>query len=244
MGVSFGEFELAPVAGAAGRSLPGDPQRPTLLFVVEGRLAVRAGGRSHALRRGSVLFLPPAIPRVQRCRSQVEALLVGVPPRHALPSPALEAIGRAWSLTFIREVLEAKAGWQRIAEGLAIESLGHLARRLQLAGTRPPWLHEVIRLAREGRTLDEIATLVGRHASHVSREFRRHEEVSVGEFARRCRLERAAGALRQGRESISEIALESGFCDQSHFTNAFRRVFGVTPARYRRDHGEGCAAHA
>jgi AraC family transcriptional regulator len=34
-------------------------------------------------------------------------------------------------------------------------------------------------------------------------------------------------------DSIARIALDAGFADQSHFTRAFRRHHGVTPARYR-----------
>jgi AraC family transcriptional regulator len=46
------------------------------------------------------------------------------------------------------------------------------------------------------------------------------------------RLEWAAARLSEER-SLAQIALEAGFADQSHFTRAFRRHFGVTPGRYR-----------
>jgi AraC-like DNA-binding protein len=39
--------------------------------------------------------------------------------------------------------------------------------------------------------------------------------------------------LRDTNRPISEIALEAGFYDQSHFTNVFRRFLGTTPQRYR-----------
>jgi AraC-like DNA-binding protein len=35
-------------------------------------------------------------------------------------------------------------------------------------------------------------------------------------------------------EPIARIALDAGFADQSHFTRAFRRYAGLTPAQYRR----------
>jgi AraC family transcriptional regulator len=35
------------------------------------------------------------------------------------------------------------------------------------------------------------------------------------------------------RQPLAFLAVEAGFCDQSHFTRAFKRQFGVTPARFR-----------
>ncbi len=39
--------------------------------------------------------------------------------------------------------------------------------------------------------------------------------------------------LLEARHSLAEIAQRAGFYDQSHFTNAFQRAYGTTPARYR-----------
>ncbi len=35
-------------------------------------------------------------------------------------------------------------------------------------------------------------------------------------------------------ERLSDIAFDAGFADQSHFTNTFRRLVGMTPAAFRR----------
>jgi AraC-like DNA-binding protein len=37
---------------------------------------------------------------------------------------------------------------------------------------------------------------------------------------------------------LASLALEGGFADHSHFTRTFRRAFGVTPARLRRQRGQ------
>jgi AraC-like DNA-binding protein len=42
------------------------------------------------------------------------------------------------------------------------------------------------------------------------------------------------GALRNPADSISSIAFQAGFADQSHLTRLFRARFGLTPAEYRR----------
>jgi AraC family transcriptional regulator len=45
----------------------------------------------------------------------------------------------------------------------------------------------------------------------------------------RRRVERAAAQLRQGKMTIGQIALENGFCHQSHLALHTRRVLGLTP---------------
>ena len=55
----------------------------------------------------------------------------------------------------------------------------------------------------------------------------------MSEFIRQRRIEFACDQLLQNQLPINQIALESGFYDQSHFTNAFKRVMGITPAEYR-----------
>jgi len=65
------------------------------------------------------------------------------------------------------------------------------------------------------------------------RGYRAAFKVTVGERIRRFRVERAVRELLEGQEPLSSIAVRAGFYDQSHFTNLFRRRFGVTPAQYR-----------
>lgn len=53
------------------------------------------------------------------------------------------------------------------------------------------------------------------------------------EYIRRMRFASAQSLLSCPDLEVSDIALASGLCDQSHFTNAFRRVTGRPPRRYR-----------
>jgi signal transduction histidine kinase/ligand-binding sensor domain-containing protein/DNA-binding response OmpR family regulator len=53
-----------------------------------------------------------------------------------------------------------------------------------------------------------------------------------GDLIRRIRLNKAAVLIRQKFGNLSEIALEVGYNNPSHFSNAFKRQFGVTPSDY------------
>jgi transcriptional regulator GlxA family with amidase domain len=52
-------------------------------------------------------------------------------------------------------------------------------------------------------------------------------------YVAKARLSLAAGYLATGRRSICEIALLSGYDNESTLSKAFRREFGVPPGRYR-----------
>jgi AraC-like DNA-binding protein len=78
--------------------------------------------------------------------------------------------------------------------------------------------------------------------SEFSRVFRRMEGVAPRSYLLERRVARAKRLLASDR-SLSEIALELGFYDQSHFTRVFKQSTGETPAAFRRrtnvqDHGE------
>jgi AraC family transcriptional regulator len=51
---------------------------------------------------------------------------------------------------------------------------------------------------------------------------------------RRLRVDWALRELSTSARSLSEIALDAGFADQSHFTRVFKRQVGVSPGAFRR----------
>ena len=85
----------------------------------------------------------------------------------------------------------------------------------------------------EPLSLAEIASAVGVHHVHLSREFRRHNNYTVGELIRRRRVEHACHLLAHSHMSLAEIALTCGFSDQSHFSLMFKRHMGMTPSKFR-----------
>lgn len=125
------------------------------------------------------------------------------------------------------------------AEGLALELLAELARvetpRPESSG--PAWLDRAEALVRErfrtGISLGEIAREVGVAPTVLARAYRRRAGCTIGERIRRLRVEQAARELAETEEPLSEIALRAGFYDQSHFSNVFRRIVGLSPAAYR-----------
>ncbi|MBK3778560.1 helix-turn-helix domain-containing protein [Azospirillum brasilense] len=81
-------------------------------------------------------------------------------------------------------------------------------------------------------TLAELAGIAGRSRSSFAAAFR--ERVGVPPIDYMLRWCLAATRLRQGQESVSAIAASLGYLSDSAFSATFRRIMGVSPARYRR----------
>lgn len=80
----------------------------------------------------------------------------------------------------------------------------------------------------------DIARAAGVHRVHLARGYQRWMGAAPGDRLRARRLERAADLLIHGRSGIGEIALQAGFCDQSHLNRQFRAAYGVTPGEFAR----------
>jgi AraC family transcriptional regulator len=127
-----------------------------------------------------------------------------------------------------------------VLDGMAHELLVYSARSLDKPEKAPAWLksaHELINdCCTRAITIAEIAGTVGIHPLHLARTFRRFFGCSPGEYLRKCRIELASNLLLNSKESLAEIALLSGFADQSQFTRSFKQATGITPAKFREIH--------
>ena len=70
---------------------------------------------------------------------------------------------------------------------------------------------------------------------HFAREFRNTVRLPPHKFVLQQRIQKSINLIKSGKLPLAQIAVESGFYDQSHFTRAFRRVIGMTPAQYSLD---------
>ena len=78
----------------------------------------------------------------------------------------------------------------------------------------------------------QLAAAAGMSREGFTRRFAERHGMPPQAFRRIGRLNRARALLRAG-EGIAAAAAAAGFADQSHLGRCFRRVFGVTPGRYR-----------
>ena len=125
-------------------------------------------------------------------------------------------------------------------EGLVLELSAAVCRSalIRQRQTAPNWLRGLQQVLRdrldENLSLLELAASVGLHPGHLVRVFRRHCRCTPGQYVRRLRVEEACRELARGKRSLAEIALTTGFSDQSHLSTTFKRHTGLTPAQFRK----------
>jgi AraC family transcriptional regulator len=146
----------------------------------------------------------------------------------------------AWlAIRLHEEFLRTDSVSPLVIEGLALEIVAELSRRTASQAERrePHWLRLARELLREqfqdNLVLSSIADSVGVHPVHFARVFRKFHGCTVGEYVRLLRVESASRKLIASNAPLSEIAISSGFSDQSHFSKTFKHATGMTPAQYR-----------
>ena len=81
-------------------------------------------------------------------------------------------------------------------------------------------------------TNEALAQVANLSPSHFARAFKDSQGVAPHRYILECRVKRTQELLAT-ELSLSEIAVEVGFADQSHLTRWFREFVGVTPGSYR-----------
>ena len=82
-------------------------------------------------------------------------------------------------------------------------------------------------------SLTELARVLGCSPFHLSHAFHNTAGLSLRCYVGRLRARVAADRLAAGARSLTELAFDLGYADHSHFTNSFRRVWGVSPSMFR-----------
>lgn len=79
----------------------------------------------------------------------------------------------------------------------------------------------------------ELAEVVGCTPDQLDRRVRKVFGISPKQYVLRVKVERAMELLSSTQEALSDVAVESGFYDQSDFSKRFARITGRTPLQYR-----------
>jgi AraC family transcriptional regulator len=164
-----------------------------------------------------------------------------------LKDPQMERL----MLSFLPELETGGMGGGLYAEGLATALAVHLLREHSSLGHRAK--RRVAREPKGGlsqRQLQKVTDFIGdnlpRHLSlaeiaasantspyHFARLFKESTGLSPHQYVIRERVERAENLLLAGLP-IGEVAVMVGFSNQAHLTRHFKRLTGITPAKFRR----------
>lgn len=99
----------------------------------------------------------------------------------------------------------------------------------------PSWVPAVLQELRSRPNLRaaDLAPVAGVAPQWLAQAFRAAMGEGLSEMSMRIRVEQAAFLLGTSDSPIAEIAVEAGFCDQSHMNRCFRALLGRTPIEVR-----------
>jgi len=244
-------FVLTETCRAAGLVLPVHfHEHANIALTVEGSFLETVGCEPYEVNPASVIFRPAGEKHANRYgRSSARCLIIEVKPeRLAAIREVTQVLQRAsyveagpvsdFAFRILRELRMPDAVAPLAIESLVLEMLVHCARHRSAVNGQPPrWLRRAKEIIHEQFSdslgLSGVARLLGVHPAHLAKVFRSHYHCTVGHYIRGLRLDRAARLLTESEESLTAIAVDTGFYDQSHFARLFRRRFGVTPAAFR-----------
>ena len=86
---------------------------------------------------------------------------------------------------------------------------------------------------RQKLTLDELSKITGQNKFTLLRNFNKVHGLTPYQYLETIRIEKARTYLEEGY-TPAEVALNTGFSDQSHFTRIFKKQTGENPSQYRK----------
>ena len=227
-------------------------ERTSISFVLKGSFVETFGRNAQECAPFNLLIKPAgAIHEDRYGHLGAETLIIEVKPeRLDLIRPLSTVLERAGvvreraitllAMNIYREFRAMDTASPLAIEGLVLEMLAEASRQNWHSGqsARLRWLLRAVEIMHDDfaqhLTLSKIALEVGVHPAHLARRFRQSYHSTVGDYLRKLRLEYAARELVSSDRSLAEIAILTGFYDQSHLTHAFRMHMKMTPAAFRK----------
>lgn len=166
-------------------------------------------------------------------------------PGHALGTEELPKLISAAAATLDRDRATAKACLQRAIALLSVTADGHPVQAATWSrGGLAPWQKRNVTAhiaANLGCTLrvSDLARVARLSVGHFFRAFRESFGESPHVHIARRRVQHAQSLMLSSPASLSQIALDCGMHDQSHFTRVFRHFVGINPGVWRRQCSSG-----
>jgi AraC-like DNA-binding protein len=249
-----------PIALSAGEVIMfphGDPHwmghgAPSELIDNEGVLALIRCRSLGPMRAGGNGELTRFVCGYMSCDAQLcQPILSGLPP--VLKVNIRSGASGEWLENSICRLVEEAAGHQpgseamlaKLSEALFVETLRQYVVTLPaeqtgwLAGARDPVVGKSLAIlhsrVEHAWTIAELAKEVGMSRSALLERFDRYLSEPPMTYLTKWRLQLAARRLTSTSRSVAEIAGQVGYESEAAFSRAFKREFGVPPAKFRRE---------
>jgi AraC-like DNA-binding protein len=165
---------------------------------------------------------------------------LGAAPVIALNKKAQQRI-KAWFKILLQESDMQTPESAAVQRSLITLILAEVARALPSTSERMPKSNVVAKALRYIQlhslspiSLVDVAAAVNRTAPHVAGVIKSETGFTVGTWITSSRIAKAAQLLQHTDMAIDQIAPRIGWQDTTHFIRQFRKIYGVTPAAWRK----------
>ena len=132
--------------------------------------------------------------------------------------------------------IQTESGVARLHNKMVMDYTKRMAKLKQTKALSKPvsdCLNYIYTHIKDRITIEDIASYTGKSVSYISRLFKNEMNVSVSDFIRAAKIDKAKNMLRYSQVSLAEISSYLSFSSQSHFIKLFREDTGMTPKKYR-----------
>lgn len=150
-------------------------------------------------------------------------------------SPALESLFQSLTPYFESNIKPTEAIVNlKLLEGIYILLNSNEQLYPILFDFAEPWKIDLLEFLNENfadeLTMEQIASFTGRSLATFKRDFKKISNLTPQKWLIKKRLEIAYVKLKEDGKKVQEVYLEVGFKNPSHFSTAFKKQYGVSPA--------------
>ena len=134
-----------------------------------------------------------------------------------------------------KEAQNKKPGHQQLQSSYLKIILIYLYRKT-IETTGNPLCEKIKELVSKNPKLNNeaLAKMTNYHPFYLNEIFKKSEGITLHKFTMQIRLTKAHELLTSTQLSLEEIAFESGFSSQSHFSTSFKKEYNISPGQIRR----------
>ena len=109
--------------------------------------------------------------------------------------------------------------------------------KIEVKGNDEELMERIMKVVNENMgdsdfNVEKMCDEVGVSRTQLHRKLKEMTGVPTSEFLRNIRLNEAARLIREGKINITQVSYMVGFANNSHFSTAFKKYFGMSPSEY------------
>ncbi|MCH5271476.1 MAG: helix-turn-helix transcriptional regulator [Lachnospiraceae bacterium] len=204
----------------------------TIGLVTDGYVDVTINSDLQRYQKGDILVIPPYLPHSILATNKYSMLSL------CISRQTLESVEYISIKETIIKMLSFITSLDNLY--LYINDIFQILHDLSLnKGDKHTPMMDIVSVVREQLELfpeekisiDEMAQLAFVSKYHFIRNFKQEVGLTPHQFQLQNRIRKAQGLLHH-TDRITEVALDTGFCDQSHFIRQFEKIVRLTPSKY------------